>query len=404
MKTVRIAVPTFLLVSTILTGCHRPSITSRPLSPWNQCEPAGVIPFYLPKPLLVVSKNFYRVEEAQVGRTDSVTIPNKFDDQSTYGDVAEQSGLTVGTKPSSPGGAATDEGTVVDDSGDDGDTDGGDTPDPTPVPQAVGPPEVDIDDGLAPNTFYTYQLVFVPDLSQKYGLKITGGPGEVRAAMNLVNGWQFTGLGPYYLKDSSTAQNILSRGIQAKLVASGASDVISSLVGVSESAQQNGGVVTNNELKALAKVAQAASFDLPEQNLPKESSLVPGYAAIHVYEPYVTPEGTMEWREIDMPKNSFDRFFLGEDLAATSRSIDTEHARTEYGFYRDKWQLGEEHTGSSTSATPAVPFVTPVSSPGPELIPGHLPTGSKPARPAVERTSHGRREPSAGGSPIRFGH
>jgi hypothetical protein len=43
-------------------------------------------------------------------------------------------------------------------------------------------------DGLAPDCFYTYQIIFVPDLTQKYGLRVTGGAGEIRAAMNLVNG------------------------------------------------------------------------------------------------------------------------------------------------------------------------------------------------------------------------
>src|SRR5208282_4615554 len=81
-------------------------------------------------------------------------------------------------------------------------------------------------DGLKPEAFFTYHIIFVPDLTQKYGLKIKGGAGEIRAAMNLVNGWQFTGLGPYYMKDSSTAQNTLSAGITANLAASGVADVV----------------------------------------------------------------------------------------------------------------------------------------------------------------------------------
>ena len=81
-------------------------------------------------------------------------------------------------------------------------------------------------DGLSPRTFYTYQIVFVPDLTQKYGLQIKGGAGEIRAAMNLVNGWQFTGLGPYYMKDSSTAQDILSAGISTRLGGQAVADVL----------------------------------------------------------------------------------------------------------------------------------------------------------------------------------
>ena len=83
-----------------------------------------------------------------------------------------------------------------------------------------------VNDNLTPETFYTYQIVFVPDMTQKYGLKVEGGAGELRAAMDLVNGWQFTGLGPFYMKDSSTSQNVLSAGIAANLAARGVGDVI----------------------------------------------------------------------------------------------------------------------------------------------------------------------------------
>ncbi len=35
--------------------------------------------------------------------------------------------------------------------------------------------------GVELDSFFTYQIVFVPDLTQKYGLRITGGAGEIRA-------------------------------------------------------------------------------------------------------------------------------------------------------------------------------------------------------------------------------
>jgi len=41
---------------------------------------------------------------------------------------------------------------------------------------------------LVPQEFYTYNFVFLPDLTQKYGLRIKGGVGEMRATENLVNG------------------------------------------------------------------------------------------------------------------------------------------------------------------------------------------------------------------------
>src|SRR5262245_8487405 len=67
-------------------GCHHPSITAVPLSPWNQGEPEG-IPYYLPKPLLIISKNFRYIEESTVGLTPSAPIPGGFDDQAKYADV-----------------------------------------------------------------------------------------------------------------------------------------------------------------------------------------------------------------------------------------------------------------------------------------------------------------------------
>ena len=72
---------------------------------------------------------------------------------------------------------------------------------------AVVPPGP-ISDGLVPQEFYTYTSSFWPDLTQKYGLRIKGGMGELRATENLVNGWMHTGLGPLYLKDSSTAETL----------------------------------------------------------------------------------------------------------------------------------------------------------------------------------------------------
>ena len=67
-----------------IAGCCSPSVTAVPLSPGNFCENHG-IPFYLPKPLLVISKNFRYIEDAKVGLTDTAPIPGYFDDQARYG-------------------------------------------------------------------------------------------------------------------------------------------------------------------------------------------------------------------------------------------------------------------------------------------------------------------------------
>src|SRR5688572_30047798 len=74
------------IVLAISAGCHRAEITAVPLSPWNSCEPAG-IPYYLPKPLLVIAKNVRHMDSAKVGLTGPAPIPNAFDNQASYADV-----------------------------------------------------------------------------------------------------------------------------------------------------------------------------------------------------------------------------------------------------------------------------------------------------------------------------
>ncbi len=93
-----------LCVGQYLTGCAkhqaRPSITAVGLSPANRCEPHG-IPYYLPKPLLVVAKNVRHIDESKVGLTGPAPIPGGFDNQAAYADI--KANVTV---PSSSGGTA----------------------------------------------------------------------------------------------------------------------------------------------------------------------------------------------------------------------------------------------------------------------------------------------------------
>ncbi len=70
----RWAVSLTALFTTGLMGCHHPQITAVPLSTWNRCEPEG-IPFYLPKPLLIVAKNVRSVETAKTGLTAPAPSP-----------------------------------------------------------------------------------------------------------------------------------------------------------------------------------------------------------------------------------------------------------------------------------------------------------------------------------------
>jgi hypothetical protein len=289
---------------------QRPLLTARPASPQNRDEPDG-IPFYLPKPLLVISKNVYHIEEAKVGLTDTAPIPTNFDAQAQYADVNNRS--TVSDKP-----------IELQPSGDEGEDppasrhssprlhSGG-------APISPSPGQIP-DDGLAPHIFFTYEIVFVPDLTQKYVMEVRGGPGEVRAAMNLVNGWQFTGLGPYYVKDSSTAQNILSTGIAGNLLSAGASDVITNIADLRAGAETGGRESFTIEhvtalVDAMDRANTTKTVEWNKVGHPKVSEdgrmVVPrieNYAEVHIWEPIVV-DGQLTWRPVI--DHAFSREVLG---------------------------------------------------------------------------------------------
>ncbi len=324
-----------------MTGCHHPTSTAVSLAPHvcdQRCsllhgchkDPEG-IPFYLPKPLLIVSKNFRNIEDAKVGLTDSAPIPNAFDDQAKYADLNARTNFNFdgtssaarrvrpGRRGAAPAGGGATDATVKK---------AIQSTDPTSpvaaaasnVPPAstatksgaytysqnapnVSPHEVP-SDGLAPNTFFTYHIVFVPDLTQKYGLKIKGGVGEIRAAMNLVNGWQFTGLGPYYMKDSSTAQNVLAGGISARLGGQAVQDVLKGVAGLTAGGRLQSELPADHpQIQQLAKTIEG----LRQETHPIMT--IPNYAEIHVYEPRIGLDGQMEWTEI--VNLSFDRSYVG---------------------------------------------------------------------------------------------
>jgi hypothetical protein len=277
----------------LMAACCHPSVTAVPLSSWNQGEPCG-IPFYLPKPLLVITKNVRYIEEAHVGLTDPAPIPaDKFDDQSAYGTLQNKySSNGASTSGSGAPGTGTKPTAAMLHSSD--------------IP--IAPKDIP-SDGLSPDTFYTYQIIFVPDLSQKYGLRIKGGVGEIRAAMNLVNGWQFTGLGPYYMKDSSTAQNILASGIASNLVLTGVGDVIKDVTDL-RSAVPSGTKPTAGELDAQRLQAFISRLDSIERDNQKDKvlSCIANYAEIHVYEPELEEGGKTTWHEV--ASHAFTRDFI----------------------------------------------------------------------------------------------
>jgi Bacterial Ig-like domain len=298
-------------------GCHHPSVTAVSLNPhycdhkfaflYDPCKEPEGIPFYLPKPLLIIAKNFRNIEEAKVGLTDSAPIPGYFDDQAKYADLNARTNFVMpdgGVAQPSAGVAATSPASTFPT------TNLGVVSAPHTFSTTGAPitPGASPTDGLKPDNFFTYHIVFVPDLTQKYGLKIKGGAGEIRAAMNLVNGWQFTGLGPYYMKDSSTAQNTLAGGITANLAASGVADVVRAVADLRKGAAPAGNVATPTgakepQLSADSEKVKALASAIRE--LQPKFVKIPGYAEISIYEPFLSPEGTMEWKLI--AEKSFNR-------------------------------------------------------------------------------------------------
>ncbi|GAA5506173.1 hypothetical protein [Novipirellula caenicola] len=303
---------------------QKPHITARPASPANLCEAPG-IPFYLPKPLLVISKNFYHVEDAKVGLTGSAPIPTSFDDQANYAKLDLTGNFSRSGSSSMQGG-----GSAAADNADMAPFDGvahNPTLHSDEIPSGPDSKSL-VNDGLGPHMFFTYEIVFVPDLTQKYTLEINGGPGEIRAAMNLVNGWQFTGLGPYYMKDSSTAQNIMAQGAAMNLGLGGASDVINSVANL-KSLAGTGGPVGASDVAALAEAMDRAQkdevFDVTQfpmdqwgtktvfhadgsTEIVKVPPKIENYAEISVYEASLEG-GHMVWTPI--AEKQYDREFLG---------------------------------------------------------------------------------------------
>jgi hypothetical protein len=307
-RLIPLSVVTIGVMAALLPGCGhcRPSVTAVPLSPWNQCEPPG-IPYYLPKPLLVVAKNVRHIDESKVGLTNPAPIPNTFDNQATYGDI--KANVTVPGKTSvaaANAGSASLPTTF-------------DSHAPTlPDFREKMTPAGRVEDGLSPDSFYTYQIVFVPDLSQKYGLRLKGGPGEIRAAMNLVNGWMYTGMGPYYLKDSSRAQNIMALGVGTMFAGRGVADVLSSVGDLAKVAGAGGA-----EERATDFDATAAKFERVLKLL-KMQEQVPAtmlnYAEICIYEPEKLEDGSMGWKEI--AHHTFDRQYFQVSSANNQAMLD----------------------------------------------------------------------------------
>jgi hypothetical protein len=384
------SVVSVFVLAVLLAGCSGPSITAVRLSPGPK-EPEG-IPYYLPKPYLFVTKNFYYIPAPTVGLTAVVPIPGSFDTsgsgngQSTK--PSTNSTPTTKTQKQQGGGGQP---TPTQGSSQPSSTQGNSQPAPTQTANryllaANDPPDVDalpnatfdnngvlrlisdtapppaqqppaqnvqqpqggqqspdnnntdttgknkggdntntvsgsattqyggqvpwvfpgtntmipalVPDGLIPQEYFTYQIVYLPDLTQKYGLRIHGGHGELRATENLVNGWMHTGPGPFYMKNSTSAETE-SAAFQgtASLLDSVAKGVVSGLVPSSAAANVAGSAVSS-ALKGVATSGETGNTNL--------GGVITNYAILYVYEPVLnTNNNTVSWQAI--LTNYFDR-------------------------------------------------------------------------------------------------
>jgi hypothetical protein len=311
-------------------SCTTPSITAVDLD--NPTAPEGM-PYYLPRPYLIVTRNIHYIPTATVGLTQTAAIPNSFDTSSSSSSSGGKGSSTSSSsssssssggeveKPKTPkaGKAPIGEqsGSAVNgdsSSSSGGSSSGGSTPS-TPQTQVLGPPSITvvpagpIPDGLVPDEFVTYQVIYVPDLTHRYGLRVKGGSGELRSTLNLVNGWMFTGPGPLYLRNSTTGETIQA-----------SSQLIDNLASTAVSALTGGG---SSVAKAVTSAAAGAGNKLGEQSGAVGGTAAPidltqvikNYAQMWVYELIVT-NGTdgkplMSWQERPDLELNIDRSVVG---------------------------------------------------------------------------------------------
>ncbi len=365
----------------VFDGCTRhqarPGITAIGLSPANRGEPAG-IPYYLPKPLLVVAKNVRHIDESKVGLSQPAPIPGGFDNQASYADI--KANVTVpgtdkrGDDAAQAGNAKVADANLVK-------ATLAKSLEPSFVAETMTPGDKTTSDGVQPDSFYTYQIVFVPDLTQKYGLRITGGAGEIRAAMNMVNGWMYTGMGPYYMKDSSSAQNAMATGAAAMYAGRGVSSVLDSVgnlaTTISKAATGRENSLSSAEVRELNE--QINLLQTLSASTPKIPQSMLNYAEIYIYEP-VAQGGDTQWHLV--AEHHFDRAYLADADTAEGRK-----ARQEmFNILINKAASGSVPSPPSTK--PPVPPTPPVPTPAgtvpsstapPNTLPaGALPRGALP--------------------------
>lgn len=161
MRTTRRVI--LICAAVIVSGCA-PKVTVIPLSEEVKKE-KGAIPYYLPRPYLLVTKNF-----------DGTTTTTKKTKEVKEGEKEKTTTTTEST--------------------------------------TIAPA-----DPLKSDR-YSIRVIYLPDLKRKYGLKITDGIGSFESTISLVDGWKLTGVN--VKSDSKTAETIASVGSAVKDIVSAA--------------------------------------------------------------------------------------------------------------------------------------------------------------------------------------
>lgn len=174
-------------------------------------------------------------------------------------------------------------------------------------------PAGQVPDGLTPETFYTYQIVYMPDLTQKYGLKIRHRSGEYRGTMNLVNGWMHTGSGPMYMRDSTKAAQTFAAGAAI-------GNVIDSLAGLGFATA--GPKLPGATVPGIPRLPGMPGSGTQLQSGTLSAGTIPAYAELYLFEPVLKVEKgvkSVDWRlvttgtmgEGHVPWIQMDRDYFG---------------------------------------------------------------------------------------------
>ena len=143
-----------LAIALACSACLGPKLVGSKI----QSDDQEAMPYYLPKPYLLVTKNFNVVQTTK--KTTTTTRPD---------------GTRIET-----------------------------------VEEETHGPSADAKQLAAGKTVYAYQIVYLPDQCNQYGLKISRGIGTLDSKIKLEDGWKFTGT---ELKtDSKTPETIEAIG------------------------------------------------------------------------------------------------------------------------------------------------------------------------------------------------